>query len=146
MWLWRKRNLYILMSVISLQASALTLGDFDVKTRASENFQGEIELYNVYETDYRKIEVKISPRESSVDESPGSVVWENVGFGVSLSNGLAWVTVYSGKPLRVETDIVVQVSWPGGQVERMYSISPIGVEKPFKKTPCRASGSFIYCR
>ena len=144
--LWRKCFFFILMILMSSRLSALTLGNFEVQTRALENFRGEIELYNVYETDYRNIDVTLIAFGSESKERLDDGFWKNLGVGVSLSNGLAWVSVYSTKPLRVSVDVRVQVSWPEGQVERIYTISPIGVEKPLEKASCGASETFVYCR
>lgn len=146
MWMWRKCVLYALTLIVCGPAQALTLGNFEVQTRALAAFRGEIELYNVYETDYRKIDVRITPVSPDQEERLGDTFWDTLGVGVSMSSGLAWVSVYSQEPLRVGVEVLVQVRWPEGQVERIYNISPIGVEKPQIKKPCRASGDFIYCR
>ena len=134
------------MVLMSSRLSALTLGNFEVHTRALENFRGEIELYNVYETDYRNINVTLTPFGDKNRAGLDDGFWENLGVGVSLSNGLAWVSVYSTTPLRVSIDVRVQVVWPEGQVERIYTLSPIGIEKPRQKESCGASETFVYCR
>lgn len=142
-------KLFILfISIYSLSANAVTVGGIKVYSKYGERVSFEVELFNLYDIDPKKIEVKIISKlkhgfKNTMEDKLGKI-----SYGIYTSGGIGWATISSENIVyNGVIDLVIEFRWPEGKTFRHYVQPLIGMpsSKPIEEILCPSKGIWIKC-
>ena len=128
-------------ALLASQASALGLGELNVKSALNEPLQAEIQLLQVRDLKASDIRPQLADDDafSLAGLSPSGVL-SSVDFDVELNaQGGAKVVISSDTPVREPfISFLMEVNWPNGRLVREYTLlldPPLFVEAGVQSTP-----------
>ncbi len=128
-------------ALLASQASALGLGELNVKSALNEPLQAEIQLLQVRDLKASDIRPRLADDDafSLAGLSPSGVL-SSVDFDVELNaQGGAKVVISSDTPVREPfISFLMEVNWPNGRLVREYTLlldPPLFVEAGVQSTP-----------
>ena len=128
-------------ALLASQASALGLGELNVKSALNEPLQAEIQLLQVRDLKASDIRPRLADDDAfSLAGLSRSGVLSSVDFDVELNaQGGAKVVISSDTPVREPfISFLMEVNWPNGRLVREYTLlldPPLFVEAGVQSTP-----------
>jgi len=128
-------------ALLASQASALGLGELNVKSALNEPLQAEIQLLQVRDLKASDIRPRLADDDAfSLAGLSRSGVLSSVDFDVELNaQGGAKVVISSDTPVREPfISFLMEVNWPNGRLVREYTLlldPPLFVESGVQSTP-----------
>ncbi len=128
-------------ALLASQASALGLGELNVKSALNEPLQAEIQLLQVRDLKASDIRPRLADDDAfSLAGLSRSGVLSSVDFDVELNaQGGAKVVISSDAPVREPfISFLMEVNWPNGRLVREYTLlldPPLFVESGVQSTP-----------
>ncbi|CAI8246030.1 MAG: Uncharacterised protein [Marinobacterium sp. xm-d-530] len=128
-------------ALLASQASALGLGELNVKSALNEPLQAEIQLLQVRDLKASDIRPRLADEDAfSLAGLSRSGVLSSVDFDVELNaQGGAKVVISSDAPVREPfISFLMEVNWPNGRLVREYTLlldPPLFVESGVQSTP-----------
>ncbi len=121
----RKLALVLAVALASGRASALGLGDIELRSALNEPFNAEIRLLAAQPAELEGAVVRLAPQESFQQagiERP-SALSDLIFNVVRRDDGTAVIHVTSSQPVREPyLDFIVQLRWPTGRLLREYTV------------------------